>query len=114
MSWMILVRFLVAGAVVTAVVELAGRLPRVGALILSLPIISLITFVMTWLAYRRIETIARLSRETLVLVPLGLVFFVPLALADRLGLNFWAAYFIGVGLAAAVLGLWLAFGPRLA
>jgi hypothetical protein len=113
-GWQMLLRFLVAGTVVTLVVELAPRLPRVGALILTLPIISIFTFIFTWLAHRQIETIAGLSRETLVLVPLGLVFFVPLALADRWRLDFWVAFAAGIVLAAIVLALWVRFGPRLA
>ncbi|MEX1016205.1 MAG: hypothetical protein WDZ31_05615 [Phycisphaeraceae bacterium] len=111
--WMIILRAVIAGLVVTAVVELAGRLPRVGALILTLPIVSIIAFIFTWAAYRDVDTIARLSRETLVLVPLGLPFFVPLAFADRWGLNFWVAFVIGVALAATCIGLWFRFGPRL-
>ena len=38
----------------------------------------------------------RLARETLVLVPLGLPFFIPLAFASRLGLGFWPALGAGI------------------
>ena len=112
--WMFIMRAVIAGLVVAAVVELAGRLPRVGALILTLPLTSLIAFIFTWVAHREMDTISTLSRETLVLVPLGLPFFVPLALADRLGLTFWPAFAIGVALAATTIGLWFRFGPALA
>jgi len=50
--------------------------------------------------------------ETLVLVPLGLPFFLPLAFADRLGLNFWPAFGIGMLLASCTVGTWLWLGPK--
>jgi hypothetical protein len=111
--WMFILRAVIAGLVVASVVELAGRLPRAGALLLTLPLTSLLAFIFTWLVHRQMGTIVTLSRETLVLVPLGLPFFVPLALADRLGLGFWAAFAIGVALAASTIGLWFRFGPAL-
>ena len=49
---------------------------------------------------------------TLVLVPLGLPFFVPLAFAEKLGLGFWSAFFSGLALAFVTVGLWLWLGPE--
>ncbi|MFP4144050.1 MAG: hypothetical protein ACLFV3_02800 [Phycisphaeraceae bacterium] len=111
--WMFILRSAIAGLIVAAVTELAGRLPRAGALILSLPIISFIAFIFTWVVYRDLATVTRLSRETLVLVPLGLPFFLPLALAGRWGLGFWPAFLLGIAMAAVCVGLWLWLGPRL-
>jgi inner membrane protein involved in colicin E2 resistance len=52
-----------------------------------------------------------MARETLVLVPLGLVFFVPLALAERLHWGFWPAFALGVILAAFMIAVWFRFDP---
>lgn len=111
--WMFILRAVIAGLTIAIVVEVANRLPRVGALILTLPLTSVIAFIFAWVTYQQIDTIARLSRETLVLVPLGLPFFIPLALADRLGLNFWIAFLLGMALATTTIGLWFRFGPEL-
>lgn len=108
-----ILRAVIAGLVVATVVELAGRSPRAGALILTLPLTSIIAFIATWITHRETVTIMHLSREVLVLVPLGLPFFVPLALADRLGLGFWPAFSLGLGMAALTIGLWFGFGPSL-
>lgn len=110
--WWNIVRALIAGAIVVGVSELSRRYPRVGALLLTLPIISMLAFVMSWQQHRDLPSIAELARETLILVPLGLVFFVPLAFAVRWGLSFWGAMVAGIALALVTIGVWFAFGPR--
>jgi hypothetical protein len=106
-----IIKALVAGAIVVAVSQISARYPRAGALLLTLPIVSIIALVATWLNGRDAAVIARLSKETLVLVPLGLPLFIPLAMADRLG--FWVALTAGILLASATIGLCLRFGPTL-
>ena len=105
-------RALISAAVVVAVAEVSKRLPRLGALLLTLPVVSVIAFVTAWTKDHDLPAISRLARETLVLVPLGLPFFVPLAFADRLGLSFWTAFAVGLALASATIGLWFWLGPK--
>lgn len=106
-----LLRAVVAAIVVAAVSELADRFPRLGALLLTLPVVSIVAFVAVWQKEQQITVVSRLARETLVLVPLGLPFFVPLALSERLGLGFWSAFVTGVVLASVTIGLWFWIGP---
>ena len=101
----------VAAVIIVAVAELSKRFPRYGALLLSLPIVSILAFVVSWLQHHDLPAISRMARETLVLVPLGLPFFVPLALAPRLGLGFWPAFAAGVLLAAMAIGSWWYLAP---
>jgi hypothetical protein len=108
--WWNLTRTIIAAVTIVAVSETSQRFPRVGALLLSLPLISILAFVMSWTQHGDLPAISRMARETLVLVLLGLVFFVPLAYADRLGLGFWSALATGVAAASVTLGLWLQFG----
>lgn len=110
--WWTITKTLIAAAIITAVSEIANRYPRLGALLLTLPIVSILAFIFTWTGQRDLETVSRLARETLILVPLGLPFFLPLAFAPRLGLSFWAAFASGVLLAAVTIGLWFQFGPE--
>lgn len=106
-------RAVIAGLVVAGVSELADRFPRLGALLLTLPIVSIVAFITVWQKEQDPSTISRLARETLVLVPLGLPFFVPLAFSQRLGLGFWSAFAAGVGLASVTIGLWFWLGPQI-
>jgi hypothetical protein len=108
----ILVRVVISAVLLVAVGEVSQRLPRVGALLLSLPIVSLLAFVMAWTRNHDLAAMSRLARETLVLVPLGLPFFVPLALADRLGLGFWWAFSAGIAAATLIIGTYLFFAPQ--
>ncbi len=105
-------RAVIAGLIVAGVSELSNRNPRLGALLLSLPIISIIAFIAVWTKEQNIETTARLARETLILVPLGLPFFVPLAFSQRIGLGFWSAFALGILLASVTISLWFVFGEE--
>ena len=110
--WGLLLRAGISAAVIVAVSELANRYQRVGALLLTLPLVSILAFLMAWTRHHDLPALSGLARETLVLVPLGLPFFVPLAFAGRLGLGFWAAMLTGLLLASATIGLWFWLGPR--
>ena len=110
--WELLLRAGIAAAVIVTVSEIANRYPRLGALLLTLPLVSVLAFLMTWTRHHDLPAISRLARETLVLVPLGLPFFVPLAFADRLGLGFWNALFAGLVLASVTITLWFWLGPK--
>jgi hypothetical protein len=107
-----LIRGLVAALTVIGVSQISERLPRVGAIFLALPTISVLAFAATWAKDQNLGAIQRLSQETLMLVPLGLPFFVPLAFADRLGIGFWGAMCSGLVLASAFIGVWCWIGPN--
>lgn len=107
-----LLRFVIAGSVVVGVTEFSRRSPRFGALLLTLPITSIVAFVASWRKSHDLASISLLARETLVLVPLGLPFFVPLAFAQQWGLGFWSAFVLGLLLASATIGLWMWLGPN--
>jgi hypothetical protein len=111
MLWWNLLRVAIVAATVVAVAELSKRYPRAGALLLAIPIVSVLAFVLSWLQYRDLPAISRMAKETLILVPLTLPFFVPLALANRLGLNFWAAMVLGLVMSSTCVLLWLRFAP---
>lgn len=110
MLWNI-VRVVVVAITVVMVAELSKRYPRYGALLLSLPIVSILAFLLSWFQHRDLPAVTRLARETLVLVPLGLPFFVPFAFAARLGLDFWSSLAAGVALASLTIGAWMWLAP---
>jgi hypothetical protein len=104
-------RVLLAAIIIVAVAELSRRYPRYGAVLLSLPLVSLPAFLFAWFQHRDLPAISKLARDTLVLVPLGLPFFVPFVLAPRLGLSFWTCFATGTILATTAIVLALVFWP---
>ena len=108
----LIIRFIIPAMIILIVSELARRSPRLGALLLTLPLISILAFGAAWLKDHDLKNVSRLARETLILVPLGLPFFLPLAFAERLGLGFWAAMAVGFLLATSGIGVWFAYGPK--
>ena len=108
----VILKAVISAVVIVAVAEISGRHPRLGALLLTLPLISILAFVMMWHKEGEMVKIALLARETLILVPLGLPFFVPFAFANRTGLSFWPTFAIGFALASFTIGAWLWLGPQ--
>jgi hypothetical protein len=109
---MLILRGVIAGLIVVGVSLLAKSQPRLGAFLLTLPIVSIVAFVSVWHQRHDLPAVSGLARETLVLVPLGLPFFVPLAFAPRLGLSFYGAFSLGLAMASVTVGLWLWLGPE--
>ncbi len=106
-----LLRIVIPILIILAVSEASRRSPRLGAFLLTLPLTSILAFGTAWFRDHDLKGLSQMARETLVLVPLGLPFFIPLAFAERLGLSFWSAMAGGLLLAAITIGLWLRFGP---
>lgn len=109
-AWNI-VRVIIVAITVVVAAELSKRFPRYGALVLSLPIVSMLAFLLSWFQYRDLPAVSRLAKETLVLVPLSLPFFVPFVFAERMGIGFWSCFGIGVSLASLSIGSWLLWAP---
>lgn len=100
------------GFLVIAVAEVSRRFPRVGSLVLTLPIVIPAVFVLMYLRTRDLAPISRMAREILLLIPLGLPFFVPLALAPRFGWSFWPSFAAGLLLVTATIALYLWMTPK--
>ncbi len=111
--WKLLLNGMVTGLIVVTVSEIARRWPRLGSLVLTLPIVIPAVFVVMYLRQRDLAPISRLAQETLILIPLGLPFFAPLAFAGRLGLGFWPALLSGFGLVTATVCAYLWMAPRM-
>jgi hypothetical protein len=99
----------IAGFVVVAVSEVARRYPRVADVILAVPLVVFAVYALMYLRTPDLAPIARMARQMLVLVPLSLTFFVPLAFAERLHMTFWPAFVMGLALVTASVGTYLWF-----
>jgi len=82
---------LLSGVIIAAVSETAKRSPSLGALILSLPLVSLLAFIWLWRDTSDTERIAALSQSTFWLVLPTLPMFLVLPALLRNGAGFWTA-----------------------
>ena len=108
----VILRIVMPAAIIFVVSEVSRRSPRLAAILLTLPLVSILAFAASWSKDHDLRSISQMAKETLILVPLGLPFFLPLAFADRLGLSFWSAMLAGLILASITIGAWLAYGPK--
>ena len=92
-----LIKTLVSALLIAAASEAARRSTFAAALLVSLPLTSLLAILWLWRDTHDSARVAAFTTETLWLVLPSLLFFVVLPLALRFGLGFWA----GFGLAIA-------------
>ena len=108
-TFRILIKLVLSAAVITAASELARRSPRLGALIIALPLSSLLAIY--WLHFDGVaqNQIATFCTEILKVVVPSLLFFVVLPLLLKQGWNFHLA--VGASLLAMLVGygIWIYF-----
>lgn len=100
MAWY-LVKLVVTALVVVAVSEIAKRSTIAGAILASLPLVSILAMIWLWTETRDTGRIAALSVDILWLVPPSLLLFILLPLLLRSGVGFWPA--LGASAAATAL-----------
>jgi hypothetical protein len=105
----LLINGLIAGFLIVAVSEVARRYPRVADVVLAVPLVVFAVYALMYLRTPDIAPISRMARQMLILVPLSLPFFLPLAFASQLSLTFWPAFAIGLALVAATVSSYLWF-----
>jgi TRAP-type mannitol/chloroaromatic compound transport system permease large subunit len=104
-----LVKIAMSVAVILASAEAAKRSPTLGAFIVALPLISLLS--MTWLYWdtKDAEKVSAYAREIFFLVPVSLLFFLPFLLEPRSQWPYWLNFssgFVTMGLGFAAIGYW--------
>jgi hypothetical protein len=108
----LLVKALLSGLIVAAASEVARRWPGTGALIVSLPTVSLLTMIWLWRDTGDPSRIAALSESTFWYFLPSMPLFLVLPAMLRAGFGFWLALALACALTVALyLGMvWI--GPR--
>jgi hypothetical protein len=87
----LLIKYLVSAALIVAISEAAERYPLLGALLASLPVVSLLAMVWLYIETRDAQAVAKLSSGVFWLVLPSLVLFALLPVLLRHGLALpWA------------------------
>ena len=109
----LLVKAALSGVIVAIVSEVAKRYPGFGALIASLPLVSVLGMIWLWRDKPDVQNMAAHVEATFWFVLPSLPMFVLMPWMLRNGVNFWATLLTGCALTIALyLGMtWL--GPRM-
>jgi hypothetical protein len=87
----LIIKALLSGAIIAAVSEIAKRSPTFGALVVSLPLTSLLAFIWFYRDTSDTENIASMSQSTFWFVLPSLPMFLVLPALLRGGFAFWSA-----------------------
>ena len=109
----LIVKALLSGLIVAAASELARRWPGAGALVVSLPTVSLLTMIWLWRDTGDAGRIAALSESTFWYFLPSMPLFLVLPAMLRAGLGFWLALLLACALTIALYLGMIAVGPRL-
>jgi hypothetical protein len=89
--WYLILKAAISGVIVMAVSEIAKRSPAVGALVVSLPLVSILAILWLWRDTGDTTRIADHAEATFWYVLPSLPMFLAFPAMLRGGLNFWAA-----------------------
>jgi len=105
-SALFIAKVLVSALVIAAATEVAKRYPFWGAVIIALPLTSILAMSWLYAETRDNAMLTQFAKDIFVIVPVSLVFFLPFWLEKKTQFGFLANLLLGLGLlAAAVLAL---------
>ncbi len=108
----LVIKAAVSGVIVAAISEIARRSPGFGALVASLPLVSILGMIWLWRDTSDATRLADHAQATFWLVLPSLPMFLLLPALLRRGWDFWPALGAGCVLTVALYGLMLWRAPR--
>jgi hypothetical protein len=108
----LIAKALLAGVIIAIISQVGQRLPAMGALIASLPLVSILGMIFLWMARPDAANMALHAEATFwfVMPSLPMFLFIPYLL--RNGVGFWMALVAGCFLTVTLYGLMLIIGRR--
>lgn len=108
----LVVKAALSGVIIAIVSELAKRNPGLGALVASLPLVSVMGMIWLWRDRPDAENMAAHAGATFWYVLPSLPMFLAIPALLRAGVNFWIALALGCALTVALYSLMIWAGPR--
>ncbi|MGE5722043.1 MAG: DUF3147 family protein [Sphingomonadales bacterium] len=108
----LIIKALLSGAIIAVVSEVARRSPGLGALIVSLPLVSILGMLWLWRDTHDPVRLAAHAQATFWYVLPTLPMFLALPAMLRAGLSFWLALAIACALTIALYAAMIAVGAR--
>ena len=111
--WYLVLKAAISGVLVAAASEVARRFPGWGALIASLPLVSVLGMMWLWHDRPDAANMAAHAEATFWFVLPSLPMFLAIPWMLRSGINFWAALLGGCAMTMELYLLMTFIGPRL-
>ncbi len=109
----LVLKALLSGVIIAVASEVARRSSLLGAVLISLPLTSILAMIWLYRDTRDTGEIAALSWSILWVIVPSLVFFVVLPLALRGGMAFWAGLLLACAVTAVGYAVWVWVARRL-
>ena len=110
--WQLAAKALLSGVLIAAIAEIGKRLPALGALVASLPLVSVLGMVFLWHARPDAENMAVHAEATFWYVLPSLPMFLLIPVLLRHGVSFWGALVAGCALTILLYLLMVGLGAR--
>jgi hypothetical protein len=110
--WYLVLKAAISGVLVAAASEVARRFPGWGALIASLPLVSVLGMMWLWHDRPDAANMAAHAEATFWFVLPSLPMFLTIPWMLRSGVNFWAALLVGCAMTIALYLLMTVLGPK--
>lgn len=107
------IKALLSGVVIAAVSEVARRNAAFGALIASLPLVSLLAIIWLWRDTHDVVRVAAQAQATIWYILPSLVFFITLPWLLRRDTEFWMAMAVACGLTITSYAAFVILAPKL-
>ena len=107
------IKALISGIIIAVVSEIAKRSPGFGALVASLPLISLLGMIWLWRDTHDVDKMALHVSATFWFVLPSLPMFLLIPILLKQGMSFWVALALGCALTIALYWGMTLLGPRL-
>lgn len=91
-----LLKIFVSGFLIAFASWLSGRKPVLAGFIISLPLMSMLAILFSYLQYKDMNRVNEFATSIIVAVPLSLLFFVPFVLNKWLKMGFLPTYLLAV------------------
>lgn len=102
-----IVKVFVTALLIASASELSKRNSFLAALLISLPLTSVLSFVWVYVESKNLEKISQLSTDVLLMIVPSLVLFIALPLFIKWGLNFWISLTLSCLITAGTYALYV-------
>lgn len=106
------IKALLSGLMIALISEIGRKLPTVGALVASLPLVSVLGMILLWRARPDAENMAIHAEATFWYVLPSLPMFLLIPVMLRSGVSFWIALLAGCALTVALYFVMMQIGLR--